>query len=482
LANGAEGFILDFSNEYPERMRTPPAHKEEPSPASPEPMPKDIHNVYIYEVFNTASWSVVLGAPILLYFQHLNASATILAIAACLAPVLNILQIPAAQFVERVGYRRFVLNGWTTRSIMVVGMALVAFLPDSVDRATRMVAMLGLSFAYNIMRGISVCGFLPWFTHIVPESRRGEFLAKDQLAGALAAIACLFISGSLLQLHAWYSFGIVFSMSAAAAFASLNFLRRIPDVPVEKITLNPTPMPWREMLFYPPFFKYVRYNVIINMSLGTAGVFWVRFFRVSLNVSEPGVLFVACFSNFVTALGLFLVGRLIDRAGNKPALTASGILFICHFLGLAGFAAGIIPYNTAILCILIIMSGLGWALWNLANVRIVMGIVPAMGRPHFLALYSVASSLTVGLVPLFWGPLMDFLDRWHAAWGWWQWNSYSLFYCALAFTMGVGLFMLRSVAEPKTMTWDVFMTELLVKTPGRAVSRLIGRLRGPVIG
>src|SRR5476651_843050 len=133
-------------------MRPSSAHGE---PASlPEPMPPDIHNVYIYEVFNTASFSVVLGSPMLLYFQHLNATATILAIAACLAPVLNILQIPAAHFVERVGYRRFVLSGWTTRSVVVIVMALVAFLPDSVDPATRMVLMLGLSFVYNAMRGI----------------------------------------------------------------------------------------------------------------------------------------------------------------------------------------------------------------------------------------------------------------------------------------------------------------------------------------
>src|ERR1700683_4528570 len=210
-------------------MSPPPALREEPSPAMSEPMPPDIHNVYIYEVFNTASWSVVLGSPMLLFYQHLNASATTLAIAACLAPVLNILQMPAAHFVERVGYRRFVVNGWTSRSIVVVGMTLVAFLPDSVDRATRIVSMLSLAFVYNTLRGISVCGFLPWFTHIVPESRRGEFLAKDQLAGALASIACLFIAGSLLHLHdAWYSFGIVFAMSAASAFVSLNFLRRIP--------------------------------------------------------------------------------------------------------------------------------------------------------------------------------------------------------------------------------------------------------------
>src|SRR5471032_2697479 len=185
-------------------------------------MPQGIQNVYIFDSFNTASWSVVLGAPMLLFLQHLSATATILAIAASLSPVLNILQMPAAHFVERVGYRRFVLSGWTSRSIVIVGMALVAFLPDSVDPATRMVMMLGLSFIYNTLRGISVCGLLPWFTHIVPESRRGEFLAKDQLAGALAAIACLFIAGSLLHLHAWYSFGTVFSLSAVAAFISLT--------------------------------------------------------------------------------------------------------------------------------------------------------------------------------------------------------------------------------------------------------------------
>ena len=166
-------------------MRPPPAPRGGPSPAAPEPMPPDIHNVYIYEVFNTASWSVVLGSPMLLFFQHLNATATILAIAASLAPVLNILQIPAAHFVERVGYRRFVLSGWTTRSVVVIGMMLVAFLPDTVDRATRMVAMLSLCFVYNAMRGISVCGFLPWFTHIVPERRRGEFLAKTRLRLAI---------------------------------------------------------------------------------------------------------------------------------------------------------------------------------------------------------------------------------------------------------------------------------------------------------
>jgi len=456
--------------------RTP----EKPS-APIEPMPPGVHNVYIFEVFNTASWSVVLGAPMLLFLQHLNATATILAIAACLSPLMNILQIPAARFVEQVGYRRFVLSGWASRSIFIVGMTVVAFLPDTIDRTTRIVMMLFLSFGFNTLRGISVCGMLPWFTHIIPESRRGEFLAKDQLAGALAAIGCLFVSGSLLKLHHLeYAFGVVFAISAIAAFCSLYFLRKVPDVPVEKIVINENPVPWRDMLFYPPFLKYLRYNIIINMALGSSGVFWVRYFREFLHVSNSSILYVASLTTIIVATCLFMVGKLIDRAGNKPALTVSGILFTLHFAGWGLVAAGILPFNRTMLCIQMVTAGLGGSLWNLANVRTVMGIVPAMGRPHFLALYSVASNLTIGLIPLAWGPVMDALAHWEVKWGYWHWNCYSLLYTTLACTIALGLWALRSVDEPKTMTWNVFMRELLVQTPSRAVSRVIGRLRGPV--
>lgn len=443
-------------------------------------MPHGIHNVYIYEVFNTASWSVVLSAPMLLFFQHLNATATVMAIAASLSPILNILQIPAARFVEQVGYRRFVLSGWTMRSMVVVVMAGIAFLPDSFDRPTRMILMLFLLLVYNTLRGISVCGMLPWFTHIVPEERRGEFLAKDQLAGSLAAITALFINSRLLALHdAWYAFGIVFSISAICAFTSLTFLRRVPDVPVEKIVANEQPLPWKEMLFYPPFFRYMRCNIVINVAQGISTAFWVRYFRTFLHISNADVLLFACATNLVLASGLFLISPMIDRVGNKQVLTLSTILLACHYVGWALIAAGIVPCRLPMLILQACTSGFGTALWNLSNMRAVMGIIPAMGRPHFLALYSVGSNLTLGLMPLLWGPIMDALGNWQTAWGHWRWNGYSLLYCLLAAIMVAGTLALQTLAESKTMTWDEFMRELLIKTPSRAVSRLIGRSRGP---
>ena len=47
-----------------------------------------------------------------------------LGLIAGMMPLLVILQIPAAQHVLRVGYKRFMLMGWTTRAFIVFGMAL----------------------------------------------------------------------------------------------------------------------------------------------------------------------------------------------------------------------------------------------------------------------------------------------------------------------------------------------------------------------
>jgi len=438
-----------------------------PGVAPVEPMPSGIHNAYLFDVFNATSWSVILGAPMLLFLQHLHASATVIAVAASLSPILNILQIPSARFVERVGYRRFVLAGWTTRCFVIVAMAIVAFLPDSVDTATRIVLMLGLSLLFNILRGISSCGLLPWFTHIVPESRRGEFLARDQTGIALSGLMSLCLFGFLLSGdHRWYSFGILFSISALAGFVSLSFLRRIPDVPVQKIISNPMAPPWREMFF----------------ALGASGAFWVRFLHMKVGLSGSNVLFIACSTNVILLTALFLITPMIDRVGNKQVLTLSGICWALHFLGWGSVAAGAIPFCWTTIIVQAVTSGFGSALWTLANIRMVMGIVPVMGRPHFLALYTVASNLTIGTVPLIWGPILDYLEKWHVAWGIWNWNCYSLLYAALTFNMLIGLCVLQTLNEPKKMTWDVFISELLVKMPSRAISRVIGRLRGPSIG
>ncbi len=115
------------------------------------------------------------------------------------------------------------------------------------------------------------------------------------------------------------------------------------------------------------------------------------------------------------------------------------------------------------------------SLFNLANTRLVMASVPPMGRSHFFALYTVVTSLVSGIFPIFWGILLDALAGWGTAWSRWQWNQYSLLYATLVVIMIVALVLRNRLSEARAMTTDAFLRELLVKTPSRAISRLLPR-------
>src|SRR5213083_1943150 len=98
---------------------TPSAPKENPAPgdgagAGDAHFPPGLHYAYFFAVFNAFSFQIVLNSPMVLYARSLGASATVLGIIAGMWPLLVIFQIPAANHIARVGFKRFVYAGWGT--------------------------------------------------------------------------------------------------------------------------------------------------------------------------------------------------------------------------------------------------------------------------------------------------------------------------------------------------------------------------------
>src|SRR5215208_4045927 len=90
------------------------AAEAKPKPAV-EPVtsfPPGLHNAFLFSTFNAFSYQLVLSSPMVLYAKSLGASATILGIIAGMMPLLVIFQIPAANYIPRVGFKRFVYAGW----------------------------------------------------------------------------------------------------------------------------------------------------------------------------------------------------------------------------------------------------------------------------------------------------------------------------------------------------------------------------------
>ncbi|MFT5493446.1 MAG: hypothetical protein ACI8V5_003839, partial [Limisphaerales bacterium] len=92
--------------------------------SSPGHFPEGISQVFTFVIFNAISFQMILGSPMLLYAKSLGATATVLGLIAGMTPLLVIFQIPAARHVSRVGYKKFVLAGWSTRVVFIFLMAL----------------------------------------------------------------------------------------------------------------------------------------------------------------------------------------------------------------------------------------------------------------------------------------------------------------------------------------------------------------------
>src|ERR1700736_7079199 len=99
-------------------------------------VPPKAVNSYRFSLFNALNFQITCGAPMVLYAKALGGSATIIGLVAALAPLMTVLQLPTAYFIPKIGYKGFVLLGWTVRSALLCILAilpLLAFLPSAVQ-------------------------------------------------------------------------------------------------------------------------------------------------------------------------------------------------------------------------------------------------------------------------------------------------------------------------------------------------------------
>ena len=246
-----------------------------------------MNNAFLFATFNALSFQIILGSPMILYAKTLGASATVLGIITGMLPLLVIFQIPAANYIGRFGYKKFVYAGWGSRVIFIFAIALIpgmAFLKFE----TKLALVLFLLFIFNLLRGISSCAWLPWISSLVPTSLRGKYLAGDQAFIGVASCAAFLISAAVLGEHPHaVQFVVLFLISGINGAISLHFLKRIPDVPVpEDVRTSRQPVPWLAMLKFPPFKKLLVMNLGWSAAYGGMSAFAVAFLKSNTTMSD----------------------------------------------------------------------------------------------------------------------------------------------------------------------------------------------------
>lgn len=374
----------------------------------------------------------MMGAPIILFTKSLGASSTVIGIVASFTPLMTIFQLPAARFLDRFGYREFVLMGWGLRTVLIFVIAAVPML-SFLDDQSKMAVLLATLFLFNLLRGISSAAWMPWIAELIPESRRGRFLSLDQLFMYAGCLISLAVSAVVMagQVDPW-EYSLVFFVSALGGVMSLVFIKRIPEVSSqESVKRSSTPVPWRAMLSYPPFLRILVFNVLYMAVVGSLGVFTVEYMKETMGFEVSAVLVLSGFSFVGALMALPFCGRVIDRTGSKPLLLAATSLFFVVIFGWFLLSSSVLPPAFVLVACLNLVTGAASAIFNLANVRIVMATMPEMGRNHFFALFTVITSLGLGASPVVWGLTLDAIGSIDIEAGIFTFKRHSVYFLAL---------------------------------------------------
>ena len=443
-----------------------------------EGFPPGFTNVFWFSAFNALSFQIILSSPMVLFAKSLGASATAVGIIVGMMPLLVIFQIPAAAYVPRVGYKRFVFAGWGMRVRFIFVMALVPMTASFVSEGSRLALILALSFLFNLSRGISSCAWLPWITALIQSNVRGRYLAIDQVCMNVGSCITLLVAGLLLgeSPSAW-QFTALFAFSALNGFVSLEFLKRIPDAPIldDPAKGSPQSVPWMELASFPPFRKLLWMNVVWSIAVGGQVAFTTAYLRGMGNMREGDILMISSVF-FVGGLLSLIVGRHLDGMGSKPALTFSGMLWTAIAGAWMLIAGGVAPLSLQLVLILQFLMGFSNSTFNMANVRLAMVISPPMGKTHFFAIFNVVANLTLGLAPVLWGLMIDIFSATDARLNLFSVNRYSIFYFATMTLFGVTVGLARRLEEPTAARVEALIREILVTSPQRFWARMFTRL------
>jgi MFS family permease len=436
----------------------------------------EARNANQFSLYNQLNFQITLGAPMILYAKSLGASSTTIGIVAALAPLLTVLQLPTAYFIPKVGYKRFVLLGWLSRTIIVFSLALLP-LVTALDPGTKTSLMLMCLFTFNVLRGISTGAWLPWLTSLIPENSRGAFLRRDQTFMQIGGVLAMALSTFVLwrDAHAG-NFSFLFLLSAFAGTLSLFFIRRIPDVPIEdQVRGSGQPVPWLQILRHPPFTRLLIFNAVYNWVVGGLAAFAIGFLQSRAGFTDGAILACSLLSFVGASVSVSSFAELMNQTGSKPILRIAIVCYLWVVLCWVLVSSNLLYGSKSIIAIIYFVMGIAGGLFSIANTRIAMDTMPVMGRNHFFSLFTVFTSLSLGLAPICWGIFLDLFAKFETKIGAFEVNRYSLYFSLLAILIIVTFVLANPLVEKKGQPFSLALRDAVIYSRLRLFARFLSR-------
>lgn len=358
--------------------------------------------------------SLTGGAFLVAYALLLGASNTIIGLIASIAPLTQILQIPAIYVIERTRRRKLlaVVSAICSRAFWLVIAALPWLTPAG--GSTGIPLLLMCLTLYSGFATIQSCAFNSWKRDIVPEAIMGRYLAKRlTIATALSALLTL-ASGVVIDTGSQFFasglaiYSLLFGVGALFGFAGAGALARVPEPQMSPATgaslYRVLTEPLRDENFRKLLVFLGSWNFAVNLAMPFFSVYMIK----TLQLPMAWVIGFSVSSQVANVVFYRIWGRLADRFTNKSVMSVSGLLFV---LTIAIWPFVTLPdkyvLTIPLLVLIHVLSGVSTAGVNLAAAGLALKSAPKGKATAFLAVNAIISGTAATIAPILAGIASD---------------------------------------------------------------------------
>ena len=342
----------------------------------------------------------------------LNSSNFVIGLLGSLAPMSQMVQIPAIWIVEKIGLRKLVTVVFAMLSrVTLVLAALVPF----INIANQSYIFFGLMLVFFVFGAIAGCSWNSWIKDIVPGETLGAYFSNrlaraTQLGVVLSIIAAFGIDGLTATIgDPERSYGIIFLVAAIIGIIGVKSLMNVPEPRMTRIANNN----WLALLIEPlkdkNFRRLLAFSASWSFTVIMSAVFMAVYMLERIGLSMATVVMLGVLSQITNIFFFRIWGSIADRYSNKSVLRVSVPMFILVIL--------MYPFTTMpekyflslpLLVIIHILGGISSAGFNLCAANIAIKLAPDGNATSYLATNAFCSGIAAAIAPILGGIIGSF--------------------------------------------------------------------------
>lgn len=446
-------------------------------PSSPRSLPEYARHLWGFGFMNAVCFTIALGSPMVLCARYLNARESLIGFLLALTPLFTALQLPAARFADRWGYRNLMMAGWRARAFMVLLMVPLPLLVKVLPASLLLFLLTALLVAFNAIRGFASGSWNPWIKQLIAPSQLGRYFSIESIVANIAGLLTLLLCGFILGHNpAGWHYALLLAISGTAGVVSVMPLRRCPpgetpnvDGPQESLRAVA-----RRVWANKEYRRLVRFAMVNSVALGAVGGFNVLFLREIVGFSEGRVVLLTTAGFVGSMAGAFMLSRYLDYTGSRPVMRIAGFGHIAFFGFLTVFAAVGPTANLTLLIPVILLGGVIGNASGVATGRLILNTCPREDLTVAMALSQVGQALSAGIATVAWGFMLEWLraPEWFTHTSRWP---FFIYFAWVLLLVAASQFLLNHVREASSIPTNRFIKTLLIEWPQRAWEDLRGR-------